>query len=129
MTTKIMRIRPDETTRRKAVLKLKLRELQGVSRIPEELCIDQLADFIEQGTSSADRDLAVQRLDRQTRVMHDIEAALAKFEDGSYGACEQCDEPIAPKRLQALPWARLCVHCQSRLENADHRAETAFQAA
>ena len=42
--------------------------------------------------------------------------ALAKFEDGSYGLCEGCGQPIAPSRLLARPEARLCIACQTRAE-------------
>lgn len=41
-----------------------------------------------------------------------VEEALDRLEAGDYGACLSCDEPIAPKRLAAIPWARYCVTCQ-----------------
>ncbi len=44
-----------------------------------------------------------------------IEEALDRIEAGDYGICMGCDEPIPPKRLQALPWAKYCVTCQQSL--------------
>jgi DnaK suppressor protein len=44
----------------------------------------------------------------------EVEHALAKFEAGSYGLCENCGQPIAPARLEAKPAARLCINCASR---------------
>ena len=41
-----------------------------------------------------------------------VEEALDRLESGDYGTCLSCEEPIAPKRLQAIPWARYCVTCQ-----------------
>jgi DnaK suppressor protein len=41
---------------------------------------------------------------------------LDKIKQGCFGACEESDEPISPKRLVAMPWARLCIGCQSREE-------------
>ena len=41
-----------------------------------------------------------------------VEEALDRLESGDYGVCLSCEEPIAPKRLQAIPWARYCVTCQ-----------------
>jgi DnaK suppressor protein len=41
-----------------------------------------------------------------------IEAALDRLDSGDYGVCLSCEEPIPPKRLQAVPWARYCVGCQ-----------------
>ncbi len=46
---------------------------------------------------------------RQLRL---VEEALDRLEAGDYGVCLSCDEPIAEKRLRALPWARYCVVCQ-----------------
>ena len=46
---------------------------------------------------------------RQLRL---VEEALDRLEAGDYGICLSCDEPIAEKRLRALPWARYCVTCQ-----------------
>src|SRR6478736_9996968 len=46
-----------------------------------------------------------------------IEEALDRIEAGDYGICLSCEEPIPPKRLQALPWAKYCVSCQQSLAN------------
>ena len=47
--------------------------------------------------------------DAQLRM---VEEALDRLDSGDYGTCLSCEEPIAPKRLQAIPWARYCVTCQ-----------------
>jgi len=41
-----------------------------------------------------------------------VDEALERLVSGEYGVCQACEQPIAPKRLQALPWARFCVNCQ-----------------
>jgi DnaK suppressor protein len=41
-----------------------------------------------------------------------VDEALARLTSGEYGVCQACEQPIATKRLQALPWARYCVNCQ-----------------
>jgi DnaK suppressor protein len=41
-----------------------------------------------------------------------VDEALERLISGAYGVCQACEQPIAPKRLQALPWARFCVNCQ-----------------
>ncbi len=46
---------------------------------------------------------------RQLRL---VDEALDRLDAGDYGICLACDEPIAPKRLRALPWARYCVACE-----------------
>jgi len=49
-----------------------------------------------------------------TETLHEIDDALAKFDDGTYGRCESCEGAIAPDRLEAMPAARLCIDCASR---------------
>lgn len=46
-----------------------------------------------------------------------IDEALDRIEAGDYGVCLCCEEPIAPKRLQALPWAKYCVECQQNMSS------------
>lgn len=50
-----------------------------------------------------------------------IEEALDRIQSGDYGICISCEEPIPPKRLQALPWARYCVACQEEIGAAEER--------
>ena len=50
------------------------------------------------------------------RSLEDVERALSKFDDGTFGICEACGTIIELARLEALPSARLCMHCQSRRE-------------
>jgi len=51
------------------------------------------------------------------RLLTQIERALARFEDGTYGLCDNCGRPIDPARLEALPYAQLCLDCQSKQEH------------
>ncbi len=57
------------------------------------------------------------RLSLEKRIkdqLAEVERALAKFEDGTYGLCDSCGQPIDPARLEALPQASLCVNCKAR---------------
>jgi DnaK suppressor protein len=51
---------------------------------------------------------AARNLDAKLR---DVERAIAKLDEGTYGTCDSCGEPIAPERLEAIPWAVLCMTC------------------
>jgi DnaK suppressor protein len=46
----------------------------------------------------------------------EVEHALAKFDEGTYGICDTCGKDIPPERLQALPQAALCINCKGRQE-------------
>lgn len=115
----ITAINGTEIARRKAALDTMLREAVGASTQREELEIEQMADPLDQIRSNTDREIAIQNLDGQARRIREIRGALERVQDGTYGLCEECEEPINKKRLDALPWARLCVTCQSRQESAE----------
>ncbi len=54
---------------------------------------------------------------RESRELQDIEAALARIADGSYGICTDCGEEIGPARLKAYPAAERCLPCQEKNEH------------
>jgi len=75
---------------------------------------DDLQVQEEREVSFATRDLLVERANR-------LAEALERLRGGMYGTCEECGEPIAPARLQAMPEATTCVRCQDRLERTGER--------
>jgi RNA polymerase-binding transcription factor DksA len=52
----------------------------------------------------------------EARVLDAIDAALGRIDEGTYGRCERCGGPIEPERLEALPWATLCIEDKRREE-------------
>ena len=60
--------------------------------------------------------MAIANQQQANDAMKRIELALARMDDGSYGDCLECGEPIAHARLQAQPFAGLCIDCQSASE-------------
>ena len=72
-----------------------------------------------QSLEQMDRDTSLAEQER--REMLAIERALAKMSTGSFGVCEDCSEEIPPKRLIAIPSARLCAHCQAFEERLNSR--------
>jgi DnaK suppressor protein len=49
------------------------------------------------------------------KLLREVADALHRIEQGTYGVCLECEEPISPKRLDAVPWARYCVSCQEQI--------------
>ena len=127
MATQTTTITAAESMLRKAALESKLRQLLSVFGAREELRIEYLADPIDRVRSSTDREMTIQRLDHETRLIHDVQFALAKIEQGTYGVCERCESSIARKRLDAIPWARLCVRCQADAEAAEHGGKPSLE--
>lgn len=68
-------------------------------------------DFAEQVTQRENDDV-LSAIDEETKqTVYLIDAALARIKDGSYGMCAKCGEPIAEKRLAALPYVTTCIDC------------------
>jgi DnaK suppressor protein len=59
-----------------------------------------------------ERDIALLAIEQDQ--LHQIEAALARIEDGTYGICLECGEAIPPERLEIIPYATTCVRCQTQ---------------
>ncbi|MDX6452150.1 MAG: hypothetical protein QOH16_2199 [Gaiellaceae bacterium] len=84
---------------------------------------EELGELAEGGTDNHLGDTATAMYDRELDegleegardTLVQIEAALQRIEDGSYGSCEVCGKPIGAERLSAIPWARLCIDDQRR---------------
>ena len=70
--------------------------------------------FPDAGQAASWRNEAKSEPDRDRVAVAEVESAIRRLEDGSYGNCESCGEPIATARLEALPATRLCVTCAGR---------------
>ena len=73
-------------------------------------------DMAELGTGNFDQELTLCVLGREEGTLDQIEAAIGRIEDGSYGRCEECGEEISRSRLDAIPYAAGCVRCASQQE-------------
>jgi DnaK suppressor protein len=101
---------------RKKALEKALREtLGGFHR--EELEIEPMADPLDVVRWSMEREIAGRTLDQKAHRVREIRAALDRLGEGAFGTCERCEKPIGQKRLDAVPWATLCVSCQSEAES------------
>jgi RNA polymerase-binding protein DksA len=70
--------------------------------------------FADSGQVTAERGEVEALVGTLRETLNDIDAALEKFERGTYGICESCGGPIAEARLEAMPAARLCITCASK---------------
>lgn len=65
-----------------------------------------------------DREIDYTLEENSEHVLVEIDGALQRIEDGTFGLCQSCGSPIAPERLEARPWARQCIDCRRREERA-----------
>jgi DnaK suppressor protein len=59
--------------------------------------------------------LFLNRNSLEIKLLREVEQALVRIRNGEFGICHRCEEPISPKRLDAIPWAKYCVPCQEHI--------------
>lgn len=84
----------------------KHREDVFVERVPDDEGAEASRNLVE--------DLAFATLERERRLLNEIESALKRLEKGIFGMCQGCGKVIPERRLRALPWARFCLPCAER---------------
>tara|TARA_B100000925_G_scaffold291275_1_gene278774 strand:+ start:1174 stop:1569 length:396 start_codon:yes stop_codon:yes gene_type:complete len=77
---------------------------------------DEVIEDGDQAQTYLNQNLSFGLRERELHKLREIEAALGRIEEGSYGICEEFEEPISKKRLQKVPWTRLCIEAAEQLE-------------
>lgn len=67
-------------------------------------------------TDTYDREFSLGLASNERKLLYEVDDALKKIEDGTFGICEECKSLITKTRLKAVPYARLCVKCQEKTE-------------
>ena len=83
---------------------------------------DATKDLGDQANTAYTREFQFELGNGDRRLLREVVSALQKLDEGGFGECERCGEPIGEKRLDALPFARYCIECQRRLEREDKAA-------
>ncbi len=79
---------------------------------------DDLPDETDLAASEVNQNLVFKLRDRERQMLVKIDQALARMDEGTFGLCESCEEPIEPKRLEVRPVSTMCLGCK---ENEEHR--------
>ena len=80
---------------------------------------NQAPDLADRASMETDRALELRTRDRARKLITKIDAALERIDDGTYGYCEETDEPIGIRRLEARPIATLSIEAQERHERLE----------
>jgi len=107
-------------------LRSELRKLAKGPSKTAQLVAERSTDPIDEAQTTADIEMAITSLNADWETARAIKDAIVKVKTGEYGICESCGCRIPAKRLQAIPWARMCVECQAQLEK--HQTEAAVYA-
>ncbi len=103
-----------------------IRENLKGSRAGKALIGEQTQNLEDLPVQSHEEWIFLNRNSIDVALLREVQEALERVEDGSYGQCMECDEPISTKRLEAVPWARYCISCQEEmaaLEEASRETE------
>src|SRR5688572_11396760 len=76
----------------------------------------------EQATDNSEQEVSLGRMASQTREIREIDEALERVKDGTFGVCEECDKAVPVARLEAIPYARRCAACQVKEEEREKYA-------
>ena len=91
-------------------------ELTSSLRHRDEIVIEKAPDSLDEVQQSGERELAIRNLDRDSAMLRQLNQALTRIENGSYGVCLHCEEDISAKRVAAVPWAAFCIRCQEQVD-------------
>lgn len=82
----------------------------------EEIGVSSDNHLAETATATLDREIDYTLEENSGQVLAEIDAALKRVEDGTFGICLNCGREIAVERLDAYPWASLCIDCRRQAE-------------
>jgi DnaK suppressor protein len=104
---------------RKKLLKMREDILNKAKKLKEDsynLGTDGIQDMADAASNTYTADILMSISDNDLRLLKDIDNTLDKMEKGTYGICEECEEKINEKRLEANPVARYCITCKRQME-------------
>jgi RNA polymerase-binding transcription factor len=94
-----------------------VREFLGrIGRETRELELDIPQDSADRSVSNLSQETLFEQASQRREQLRRIEGALRRMDDGSFGTCQSCQEAIAQRRLNALPWTQYCLQCQQMIE-------------
>lgn len=73
-------------------------------------------DIADEATETFEHEKTLALVENLRGLSAGVEHAIDKLEKGTYGVCDECGRPIAAERLEAIPWASLCIECKARQE-------------
>jgi DnaK suppressor protein len=113
-----------ELERPKTILLALLHGLEHPRQRKDEIAVDNPPDTIDRMQGATEREMAVWQIESGFNRLQSIRLALQRIDEGTYGTCVACDNAIGQKRLNAIPWASLCVKCQDNADRQIRRRES-----
>jgi DnaK suppressor protein len=105
-----------KTNEIRRVLEGKRKELLTGTSDREEILIENAAEEFDRLQQQLNREVAIRNLDRESKLLKEVQAAIDRLDEDTFGVCLRCDEEIPEKRLKAVPWAAYCINCQETID-------------
>ena len=93
-----------------------LGQVQAAEAYSRERDAEATQDPADMAANAYTKELLMSMSTNDRQLLQSIDAALDRIDEGEYGKCANCGQPIQEKRLEAVPWARHCIHCQDMIE-------------
>ena len=87
----------------------------GAEPDSDEVAFDADAGFSDRSHSTEERERTIAVVRALRSNLRHVDLAVAKIDSGTYGTCERCGSPIGEERLEAIPWALLCIDCRKKV--------------
>lgn len=98
-------------------------QVQAAEAYSRERDAEATQDPADMAANAYTKELLMSMSTNDRQLLESIDIALGRIDEGEYGHCDNCGEPIQEKRLEALPWAQHCVSCQELNEKGLLAAE------
>src|ERR1043165_6961103 len=87
----------------------------GTRPLPASMDVNsRQGDLADQASGNNEVHIQLKLKQTDAKILQAIEEALFRMEKGTYGICRDCGDPIAPARLEAIPWTRVCITCKQK---------------
>lgn len=87
----------------------------GTRPLPASMDVNsRQGDLADQASGNNEVHIQLKLKQTDAKILQAIEEALFRLEKGTYGVCRDCGDPIAPARLEAIPWTRVCITCKQK---------------
>jgi len=87
----------------------------GTRPLPASMDVNsRQGDLADQASGNNEVHIQLKLKQTDAKILQAIEEALFRLEKGTYGVCRDCGDPIAPARLEAIPWTRVCISCKQK---------------
>jgi len=113
---KLQELRRSLLKSREAIVKEAKEEISKYMSGENRQLVDTALDDGDWAVVDISEDINLRRLGAHRKSLLEIDESLRKIDEGTYGICEECGEPISEKRLQVMPTATLCISCKEKKE-------------